>query len=227
MPVADDGSGTQVGIRSLVGQALRKALIGALASPLKLFGAITADGKVQSLAPEPIACVPGQAQIAPEGARAHRAARRPALGLARHLAHAARRDGAGGRALVPGAGAARGAARHARVCARSASSARSAPAAPCASYLEARLAGQEAPLETGQRAWLEAQLVAQSVAPAQLAALADARAAAAQQALASEYGIEPERLSLGPPAERGARGRRPVWRSPSGRCPGRRARRSA
>ena len=66
-------------------------------------------------------------------------------------------------------------------------------------YLEARLAGQDAPLETGQRAWLEAQLVAQSVAPAQLAALADARAAAAQQALVSEYGIKPERLSLGPP----------------------------
>ncbi len=198
VPVADDGSGTKVGIRSLAGQALRQALIGALASPLKLFGAITAGGKVQSLAPEPIAFVPGQAQIAPEGvARIEQLAgllsASPGIALTLRGATAPPdvrwfqeqallaelRATSGLRALGQlGEIGTRRAVRK---------------------YLEARLAGQEAPLETGQRAWLEAQMVAQSVAPAQLAALANQRAAAARQTLVSEYGIKPERLSLGPP----------------------------
>jgi hypothetical protein len=67
VPVAGDPGGAKVGLRSLVGQALRKALIGALASPLKLFGAITADGKVQSLAPEPIAFAPGRTDMTEAG----------------------------------------------------------------------------------------------------------------------------------------------------------------
>jgi hypothetical protein len=199
VPVADDGSGTKVGLRSLAGQALRQALIGALASPLKLFGAITAGGKVQSLAPEPIACVPGRAQIAPEGAArieqlAGLLSASPGIALTLRGATAAPdlrwfqeqalleqlRATSGLRALGQlGEIGTRRAVRK---------------------YLEAGLAGQEASLEPEQRAWLEAQLVTQRVEPTQLAALADARAAAVQQALASEYGIKPERLSLGPPA---------------------------
>ena len=66
-------------------------------------------------------------------------------------------------------------------------------------HLEARFAGRDAPLEEAPRAWLEAQVVLKTVDPARLAALADARAAAAQQALVSEYGIGPARLTLGPP----------------------------
>jgi len=66
-------------------------------------------------------------------------------------------------------------------------------------HLEARFAGRDTVLEEGQRAWLEAHVVQKTIDPARLAALADARAAAAQQTLATEYSIEPSRLTLGPP----------------------------
>ena len=198
VPVAGDRGGAKVGLRSLVGQALRKALIGALASPLKLFGAITADGKVQSLAPEPIAFLPGRAQIAEAGtARIEQLAGllSASPGIALTLSGATAppdvrwfqeqalleelRATSGVRALGKlGEIGTRRAVRN---------------------YLEARFAGQDAALEPGPRDWLEAQVVRQSVDSSQLALLAAARAAAAQQALATEYGIKPERLTLGPP----------------------------
>ena len=198
VPVAGDRGGVKVGLGSLVGQALRKALIGALASPLKLFGAIVADGKVQSLAPEPIAFLPGRAQIASEGsARIEQLAGllSASPGIALTLSGATAppdvrwfqeqalleqlRATSGVRAL--GKLGEIGTRRTVRA------------------YLEARFAGQDAPLEAEPREWLEAQVVRQSVDPSQLASLAAARAAAAQQALVAEYGIKPERLSLGTP----------------------------
>ena len=199
VPVAGDRGGVKVGLASLVGQALRKALFGALASPLKLFGAITADGKVQSLAPEPIAFAPGRAEIAEAGsARIEQLAdllsASPGIALTLRGATAPEdvrwlqeqalleelRATSGLRALGKlGEIGTRAAVRE---------------------HLEARFAGRETPLEEGPRAWLEAQVVQKTVDPARLAALADARAAAAQQALVSEYGIGPARLTLGPPA---------------------------
>jgi hypothetical protein len=198
VPVAGDRGGVKIGLGSLVRQALRKALMGALASPLKLFGAITADGKVQSLAPEPIAFLPGRAQIASQGsARIEQLAGllSASPGIALTLSGATAppdvrwfqeqalleqlRATSGVRAL--GKLGEIGTRRAVRV------------------YLEARFAGQDAALEAEPREWLEAQVARQNVDPSRLSALAVARAAAAQQALTTEYGIKPERLSLGPP----------------------------
>ncbi len=199
VPVAGDSRGAKVGLASLVRQALRKALVGALASPLKLFGAVTSGDKVKSLAPEPIAFAAGRAEITQEGgARLEQLAgllsASPGVALTlrgatspedvRWLEEQALleelRASTGLRALGKlGEIGTRGAVRE---------------------YLEARFAGGDAPLEEGARTWLEAQVAQQTVDPARLAALADARAAAAQQALASEYGIAPSRLTLGPPA---------------------------
>ncbi|MGH2900750.1 MAG: DUF748 domain-containing protein, partial [Solirubrobacteraceae bacterium] len=66
VPVGGGRSGVNVGLGSIAGQALRKALMGALASPLKLLGAVTSGDKVAS-APQPILFVPGGSELAPEG----------------------------------------------------------------------------------------------------------------------------------------------------------------
>lgn len=55
VPVDIDEKGTSVGIGTIVAGALRSALVGALASPLKMFGAVVQGGKVQGVAPPTIA----------------------------------------------------------------------------------------------------------------------------------------------------------------------------
>src|SRR5438094_2844156 len=62
--LAGDAQGTRFGLASVVGQALRKALIGALASPLKLVGAAFGGGAGESLAPAPIPFRRGRAELA-------------------------------------------------------------------------------------------------------------------------------------------------------------------
>jgi hypothetical protein len=59
--VAGDKSGTRVAIGSIVAEALVKAIIGAVASPLKMFGAVVdlAGGSGAAAAPEPIPYRPG------------------------------------------------------------------------------------------------------------------------------------------------------------------------
>ncbi|TMA99973.1 MAG: DUF748 domain-containing protein [Deltaproteobacteria bacterium] len=66
IPLAADEQGTKIGLMSIVGQALRKALIGALASPLKLVGAAFGGGGGESLAPAPIPFRKGRAELAPD-----------------------------------------------------------------------------------------------------------------------------------------------------------------
>jgi hypothetical protein len=199
VPVEGDRAGAQVGLRSLIAQALRRALMGALASPLKLFGAITADGKVQGLAPEPIAFEPGRAEIAEAGsARIEQLAgllsASPGIALTLRGATApADVRWLQEQALLEELRATSGLRAIGKL-------GEIGTRAAVRKYLEARFAGQEAPLEEEPRVWLEAQVVRKSIDPARLAALADARAAAAQRALVSEYSIEPARLTLGPPA---------------------------
>lgn len=66
IPVSVDESGTSVGIGTVVGGALRRALLGALTSPLKLLGSVaSAGGKVEALTPAPIAFRPGRAELVP------------------------------------------------------------------------------------------------------------------------------------------------------------------
>ncbi len=68
IPVAGKRDKVNIGFGRIVAQALRKALVGALASPLKLFGAVAGDGKIKSLAPQPIAFPPGSSELSAEGA---------------------------------------------------------------------------------------------------------------------------------------------------------------
>ncbi len=65
--VAGDRGGTRVDLLSVVAQSLRSALVGALASPLKLLGAVVREGQVQSLEPGPIVFLPGTTTLAPDG----------------------------------------------------------------------------------------------------------------------------------------------------------------
>ena len=68
IPVSGDRSGTSIDLASIVGQALAKAILGALTSPLKMIMAIgTAGGKVESATPQAIQFRPGRAQLARGG----------------------------------------------------------------------------------------------------------------------------------------------------------------
>ncbi len=66
IPVQVDPKGVELHLLAIVGQALRKAIVNALASPLKVFGAITGGDEV-SLVPPTIALKPGRAEPTDEG----------------------------------------------------------------------------------------------------------------------------------------------------------------
>ena len=68
LPVAADEEGTKVGIATVVAGVLRRAIVNALASPLKLFGAVMQGDKVQSLAPPIIQFRVGRDEFAADGA---------------------------------------------------------------------------------------------------------------------------------------------------------------
>lgn len=199
VPLDGDRGGARVGLGSIVGQALRKALMGALASPLKLLGAVTADGKVKA-APEPIPFVPGDVVLTAEGAeQVHRIAgllsATPGISLTltggisesdlrvlRERSLFAELDATSGvRALGQiGAIATRRAARL---------------------FLEQKLAGhQPEPLEPDDAAWLEQHVAQQKLDPAALTTLANTRAAAVAAALSGDHGVAEARLTIGTPA---------------------------
>ncbi len=67
VPVEADAAGTRVGVLAVIGQALRRALLNALASPLKLVGAVFGGGEGKAAAPAPILFRPGRAELAAAG----------------------------------------------------------------------------------------------------------------------------------------------------------------
>ena len=86
IPLAADEQGMKIGLAAIVGQALRKALIGALASPLKLVGAAFGGGGGEAVAPAPIAFRPGRAELTADAepaveALARLLASRPGIGV--------------------------------------------------------------------------------------------------------------------------------------------------
>ena len=199
IPVDGDRGGVKVGLGSIVGQALRSALLGALASPLKLLGAVTRDGKVQ-LAPEPIPFVAGDAALTPEGATrieqiASLLSSSPGIALTltggtsesdlrilRERALYAELEATSGLRALGQLGeigrrrAVRG-------------------------YLGAKLAGAQPPaLGPDQDAWLETHVAEQKLDPAALATLAATRSAAVHGLLVREHGIAEQRLTIGEPA---------------------------
>jgi hypothetical protein len=65
VPVAGDRSGTRVALGPIVGQALAKAIVGAITSPLKMISAVAEmGGKIENVAPQAIAFRPGRAELA-------------------------------------------------------------------------------------------------------------------------------------------------------------------
>ncbi len=67
VPVEADAAGTRVGVLTVIGQALRRALLNALASPLKLVGAVFGSGEGKAAAPAPILFRPGRAELTAAG----------------------------------------------------------------------------------------------------------------------------------------------------------------
>jgi hypothetical protein len=198
VPFAGDRGAAKLGLGSIVTQALRKALIGALASPLKLFGAVTANGKVEKLEPEPVTFVPGTARLAAEGASrieqlAGLLSASPGISLTLNGEISEQdlrvfRE----RALLAELRATSGL--RALASLREIGTRRAVR-----SHLEAKLGGREpAELDPGSAAWLEAHAAEQAVDRAALEALAQQRAEVVQRALVADSGIAPERLALGP-----------------------------
>lgn len=67
VPIEADAAGMRVSVLAMVGQALRRALLNALASPLKLVGAVFGGGEGKAVAPAPILFRPGRAELTPAG----------------------------------------------------------------------------------------------------------------------------------------------------------------
>jgi hypothetical protein len=67
IPVQVGREGTQLDILAIAGQALREALVNALASPLKLFGAVVGGNQV-AIVPPSIAVKLGRAELTEDGA---------------------------------------------------------------------------------------------------------------------------------------------------------------
>ncbi|MFN8628151.1 MAG: DUF748 domain-containing protein [Candidatus Binatia bacterium] len=64
IPVQMDEAGVQVGIGTIIRGALQRAIMGALASPLKLMGAVFGGGKVESVSPTAVAFRVGRSELA-------------------------------------------------------------------------------------------------------------------------------------------------------------------
>ncbi|MEZ4282464.1 MAG: DUF748 domain-containing protein [Myxococcota bacterium] len=200
LPVAGERDKVDVGIGRLVGQALRKALVGALASPLKLLGAVTRDGKVERIAPAPIAYAPGTATLSAAGSEraeevAALLATTPSLSLELkgQIASADLRV-LRERALLAELESTSGLRALATLGER-------ATRRAVQDHLARAHAGEAAPpLSSEDARWLEDAVAAQTLAPETLARLAEQRASHLRALLESEHGIAAARIALGPPA---------------------------
>ena len=201
VPLQMDSAGNaQVDVMAVVRSALRQAITGAVTSPLKMLGAV-AGGKGAPVAPSPIAFRVGRAE--PTGAGTESAERlaaflatRPAMGV--QLASAATPDDA--RWLHEQALLATW--EDEGVFARSmAFVLERGPRQRIRDYLQARIADQKPELSAEDAAQLDEWLA--DVPPpteAQLAALGEARVAAAQTIL-RDKGLDAARVTVGPPPE--------------------------
>jgi hypothetical protein len=201
LPISRDPSGTKVGFAAIIGDALAKAILGAIMSPLKLVAAVTEiGGKVQDVMPVPIAFTPGRAEIAAaEEPRVDQLASllgsAPSLEL--HLTGVAtaedtrwlkeqalraeleRTSGVLGTLKNLGERSAREAAR---------------------TYFAAQAEGRQAAIPAEHQAWFDKKVDEQAVGEAELRSLAEARAREVQARLVREDRVAVERLVLDPPS---------------------------
>ena len=205
IPVQMDAEGVKVGVGTIIRGALQRAIMGALASPLKLMGAVFGGGKVESVPPTSIAFRLGRSEFAAGGVEqveqlAALLASRPGIVVTlatvytptdvrwlREQALLAEWDKEGffGKMRnLPQRGA------------RNAISA----------ALQARKRDQEGKLDPDDAATLDRWLDERAAIPeAQLQALSEARLQAVERVLREEHGLDPGRMKRGqqPPAAAG------------------------
>ena len=196
IPVTVDQEGTKIGIGTVIRGALQRAIMGALASPLKMVGAAFGGDKIESVAPPAIPFLPGRAEFAANGARTGGRnwptllASRPGIGVTldttvtpadvRWLREQALREEWAGQGMfaklkdLPDRGARK------RV----------------EKALDARAHDEEGKLDAEDAAMLDHWLDERPPIPAErLQALANARLARVEEALRGEHGIEPNRIA--------------------------------
>ncbi|HEY2388823.1 MAG TPA: DUF748 domain-containing protein [Candidatus Binatia bacterium] len=201
VPIAGDAKGVRTGLSTLVGNALARAILNAVTSPLKLVGAVAHLGeKPASLAPQPIVFPAGRSDMpASEDAKLSQLASLlgAAPGLKLHLrgeagdedrrrlreqllkAKLERESGVIGTVRHIGERGARGA---------------------VLGVLQARAEGKTADVPEEHKAWFEEQVAAQEVPDEQLKTLAAARAANVGARLASSQGVGKDRIVVDDPA---------------------------
>lgn len=200
IPVAGKRDRIEVGLGRIVGQALRKALVGALASPLKLLGAATKNGRVESLAPAPIAFEPGAAALSPAGSeRAEEIASLLAATPGISLVLTGQISSADVRSLREQALLAElESTRGVRVLA---ALGELGTRRAVRDHLARKLAGDAGPpLSDADARWLEEQIEARALAPDALTRLADERASQLRTLFASDHGIAETRIALAAPS---------------------------
>ena len=199
VPIWQDAGSVAFGTGTALRSALRQALVGALASPLKLLGSVIPGGEEPTLTPPPpIPFPPGEDEMWGEGYTAlnmlaQLLVERPALkatldGVAgpedqrwlREQAALARIEAEGG-LLGPLRRLPDPAAREA------------------VAYLEARKKGASAPLGPAGAHWLDERLVGVEIAQAQLEALAMSRGERVSSRLERDYGVSDDQVDLGKP----------------------------
>ena len=192
--------GAQVDVGAVITEALRHAIVNALASPLRLIGAVAGGDDKVDATPEPIACAPGRTEV-DAGART----RVEQLGTVLGSAPALRlelKGSAGGpdvRALQEAAILADLAADKGALGTLRNLASRGTRSA-IRDALAARASGKSAELSPELEKTLDEWAAERKVSDGDLRALAAARAARLQSLLVQDYGIPAERLALGEPA---------------------------
>ncbi|HET6304778.1 MAG TPA: DUF748 domain-containing protein, partial [Myxococcota bacterium] len=204
IPVTYGESGAGVDVGAVVGGALRQALTGALASPLKMVGAVIPGGGGGKPSLEPLACVAGGEALAPDAlARLEPLAglltQRPALGF-----RLAGRTGPEDRPVVAE-----------QILVERAVAGEDLPQVEDAGFLARRRVagalasrgrGESEELSPEDQTLLARYKAAVQIPPQRMAALARRRAELVRDSLASAHGIDARRLEIAEPSEADAPG---------------------
>lgn len=200
LPIAGDESGMRTGLGPLIGNALTRAILNAVTSPLKLIGAVTRIGeKPAAVTPGPLAFLAGRATLAdgePEKLASLASLLGRAPGLRLHLraqiGDADRRwlREQALRAKLEAESGVFGSVRHIGE--------RSARKAALAALM-ARADAKPGEIPAEHQEWFEAAVAEQPVDDAALRALAEARTTEVRTKLASGQGVDAAHLVLDEP----------------------------
>ena len=200
VPVSGDrAGGARVDLGAVIAQALAHAMVNALASPLKLIGAVVGNGDKVDATPEPIACAPGKPEVDAEAR-----ARVEQLGSVLGGAPALRLE-LKGTAGGPDVRALQEAALLAELSADKGALAalRNLPSRGTRNAirdaLAARASGKSAELSPELQKTLDEWATQRAVSDGDLRALAAARATHLRSALVQDFGVAADRLALGEP----------------------------